>query len=180
MQNYSFWPGPVWPNCSSTFPQFPFVDVFTKKIFFFKGKADLANAVAHDCGTGCLYNVEADPGEHTDLSKRPEYASLLTSLQRELSDLNTLNPREPDYGLEPAVEACLQAVKTGTYGPFVDADSFYTEWAISERSSQSLQVDFNEISTLHVMLSNATSRREMVKSIMSKINVDSEVVCLET
>ncbi|CAK8989197.1 unnamed protein product [Durusdinium trenchii] len=180
-QNYSFWPGPLWPNCSSTLPQFPFVDIFAEKVFFFEGESDLKNAVYHDCGAGCLYNVETDPGEHRDLSSNPEYAGLLASLQHELSDLNVKTPSEPGYGNEPAVKVCLQALKTSTYGPFVDADLFYTEWPNGEQrpSPERAAKDFKEIMTLHKMLSNKTSRAMMTRELYSQMTVDSGTTCSE-
>ncbi|CAE7794915.1 Arsb [Symbiodinium sp. CCMP2592] len=88
-QEFSFWPGPVFPNCSSVHPEFPRVDVFGHGV---RIEADDSTyreyAMVEDCGTGCLYDIEADPGEHANLANQARYQAVLTDLQEELERLN--------------------------------------------------------------------------------------------
>ncbi|CAE7236787.1 Arsb, partial [Symbiodinium sp. KB8] len=62
-QEYSFWQGPVFPNCSSDRPAFAYVDVLGHKVRIDKNDSSyMVNAMVEDCGDGCLFNVDADPG----------------------------------------------------------------------------------------------------------------------
>eukprot|EP00037_Helgoeca_nana_P013660 m.125968 g.125968 ORF g.125968 m.125968 type:complete len:523 (+) comp22161_c0_seq1:3-1571(+) len=63
-QQYCFWMGPRYPNAST----------------------DHKNEDSCDCGSkGCLYDVFADPGEHTDLSEsQPQIAAQLRARAEEL------------------------------------------------------------------------------------------------
>ncbi|CAE7264785.1 Arsj [Symbiodinium sp. CCMP2592] len=104
-QSNSFWLGPVFPNCSSS--NMP------------------ADTSTEDCGNGCLFNVEVDPGEHWDLSAKEDHVAVLSSLQEELKLMNSKTFRA-DFGHEQ-VQACVQSFQLGgCIGPFVDADDFYT------------------------------------------------------
>jgi len=121
-QGDSFWPGPVFPNCSSDGPDGAFVDVYTHMIPIDPPDFNMLE----DCGvSGCLFDVEADPRERSDLSSDGDYATVLNSLQEELQSLNS-KTFAADIG-ESHPEACLQAFQLGGFvGPFVDVGDFYT------------------------------------------------------
>ena len=93
-QNYSFWPGPVWPNCSTTHS--PVADLFGHKIDTVRNISKYVFQV--DCSTGCLYNVQEDPREQADLATSLAYTPLVASLQQELHTLN-LNSCQVQSGL---------------------------------------------------------------------------------
>jgi len=64
-----------------------------------------------DCGTGCLYNVVEDLGEHEDLaSSQPE------KLDELRGHLHRLVPGvyDPDRG-DPGLKPCEAAVRAGGY-----------------------------------------------------------------
>ncbi|CAE7591969.1 Arsb, partial [Symbiodinium microadriaticum] len=120
-QGDSFWPGPVFPNCSSDGPDGAFVDVYTHMIPIDPPDRNMLE----DCGNGCLFDVEVDPSERRDLSSNEAYAAVLSSLQKELKSLNS-KTFAADIG-ESHLEACLQAFQLGGFvGPFVDVGDFYT------------------------------------------------------
>lgn len=71
----------------------------------------------HDCGTGCLFDIIADPTEHNDLAG--QQPALLGSMAARLAVLNKGN-FNPDRGL-PDRHACVVAAQRGGYyGPFID------------------------------------------------------------
>ena len=72
---------------------------------------------AHDCGSGCLYDVANDEGEHQDLS-----AALPSLVARMRGRLNALNAHvyDPDRGQgDPAACRAAEELYGGFYGPFV-------------------------------------------------------------
>ena len=125
-QEYSLWTGPVFPNCSSKRPSFAYVDVLGHKLRIDHNETRYwHDAMVVDCGRGCLFNVDVDPGEHSDLASHAEYAALLASLQEELQVLNS-EASKADQGA-PTIRACLQGMWNGGFiGPFVDVEGFYT------------------------------------------------------
>lgn len=98
VQPMTGWTGPTYPN--NTGPQPQYFPVLTWK---------------YDCGSGCLYDIEADPTEHVNLaSSQPE---LLANLTQRLAELNQGN-QFPNRG-KPTLRACERAVLNGGYyGPF--------------------------------------------------------------
>jgi len=100
---------------------------------------------ADHCGSGCLFNVEADPTEHQNLAGKKEYAEKLASLQTELQLLNKKIFR-PLRG-NPSVDACEVAIDNGGfYGPFVDVKDWY-----SERPKPSIKRHFHDFALRQVL-----------------------------
>jgi len=129
-QEYSSYQGPLYPNCSTVRsiadgPLPSDLGVYGQHILLSSNATEQDRLTfTTDCGGGCLYNVEADPTEHHDLSSSPEYADLLFKMQTTLYELNLRN-FNPDRG-SPALQACQTAAGLGGfYGPFVDAQRFY-------------------------------------------------------
>ncbi|OLP41812.1 hypothetical protein AK812_SmicGene48777, partial [Symbiodinium microadriaticum] len=78
-QEFSFWPGPVFPNCSSVHPEFPRVDVFGHGVRIESDDSTYREyAMVEDCGTGCLYDIAADPSERSNLANQAQYQAVLT------------------------------------------------------------------------------------------------------
>ena len=80
----------------------------------------------HDCGdAGCLFDVRADPSERADLAADGAHAARRASMRRLLARLNE-DVFEPARG-EESFAACEMAMaKGGFYGPWIDADEWYT------------------------------------------------------
>ena len=158
-QEFSFWPGPVFPNCSSEHPAFPYVDVFAQKLRIDENEsAYLANAMVADCGLGCLYDVDADPGEHSDLSSFEQYKGLLEGLQEELQQLNA-EASTADFG-QWRPEACWRAFREGGFiGPFVDADDFYTD---ASRATPRAAAEYRQEPVCRLLLLPQPSRADVV------------------
>jgi hypothetical protein len=118
-------------------PAFNDASIFGQKINF----GDAAEWVG-DCSHGCLFDVENDPSEYTDLSGYPEHQPRLAHMRRELAKLNkTLFL--PGRGTTH-VQACYSAMFNGGghFGPFAHIDGYYTDkprtWAnlsVSELAS---------------------------------------------
>jgi len=128
-QAFSSWTGPSYPNCSSgaTQPTFEDFVLMGHHARFVKDDEATAESIwAEDCGDrGCLFNVEADPNEHVDLSEDPEHQETLEKLQTTLAELNKGLFLPFRGGM--VVEACHAALDNGGfYGPFVDTEGFYT------------------------------------------------------
>ncbi len=72
-----------------------------------------------ECGSGCLYNIKADPIEHHNLASKDEYRSILWSMQSKLSMYQStyFNPDRGDI----CPEACEKAINNyhGYWGPFL-------------------------------------------------------------
>lgn len=96
----AIWTGPQYPNASSKpFSQFPWT-------------------ITANCTQGCLFNLENDPNEHTDLAS--QHPDVVTALRSRIVALNqtTFSPlrgkADPD--------GCHTALTKygGFWGPFVD------------------------------------------------------------
>lgn len=96
----SGWTGPTFPNASSAAVEF--------------------GSLMQNCTAGCLYDIFADPTEHTDLAAGNP-AMVETLLARLLAIEQT--EFDPDRG-EPQPAACATARGkwSGHYGPWVDVD----------------------------------------------------------
>ncbi|CAJ1426803.1 unnamed protein product [Effrenium voratum] len=128
-QVYMVHTGPVFPNCSTISsvkagkgPDFIDFAVLEKKI-------DLGDSHywRGDCGEGCLFNVQEDPSESIDLSKKPEHADRLQKMIATLAEYNkTLFL--PERG-ETHIQACYSAMLNGhgTFGPFVSIEGYYSD-----------------------------------------------------
>ena len=171
-QPYFFWPGPVWPNCSSDRPEEDFYDIFTYRLPEHIMPALRANyQLAHDCGSGCLYNVEMDPGERSDLAARPAFSQLLESLVHELEFLNQKASSFRGKTGVPRVEACLTALDNaaGALGPFVDIEGFYTDKPfLHGPAADAADRDRQEILSLHKALQE--SPEEIVEMAANIVN----------
>eukprot|EP00439_Symbiodinium_sp_Y106_P081062 s1437_g19.t4 len=66
----SFWPGPVWPKCNTTDPVEPNLDAFGHDVPLYNESEMARRSFQKDCGSGCLFHVEKDPRELTDLAER--------------------------------------------------------------------------------------------------------------
>ena len=70
-------------------------------------------------------HAQEDPTEHADLAASPAHAGTLARLQAQLETLNR-GLFLPGRG-EMSTQACLTGLsKGGYYGPFVDAEGYYT------------------------------------------------------
>lgn len=108
------WTGPVFPNttCKNTLlhpfkcqPVPPPIEV------------GVGSWASEECKNGCLFDLEADPTEHHDISK--DYAEEVATMKARLDELNKDN-YNPDRGSEQQA-ACTQAVEYGGfYGPWID------------------------------------------------------------
>ena len=136
-QPYAVWTGQLYPNCSTRAsllswqgPMFTDVKVFGQNVFFGGGSpAEHARLTwAHDCGAapGCLFDLADDPSERVDLARKDAaHAALAAELRAALDALNE-GRFDPDRGGD-SVRACEAALAHGgTYGPFVDAEGWYT------------------------------------------------------
>ena len=137
-QEYGTWTGPLYPNCTQKYlngtdvPGKPLaghaIKLFDQAINF-SASATIEDKLTwtHDCGAGCLFDIERDPGEHQDLATTQP--AELARLRTELAQLNLALFR-PGRGVMD-VEACYQGVAhAGYYGPFgggqASLDAFYT------------------------------------------------------
>jgi len=86
------WNGQYWPNSTS-----------------YLGVCGQSGVL--DCGAGCLFDVAADPGEHTDLAKaQPEKLRELQGLLERLAP----SVYDPDRG-DPGLGPCRAAEEAGGY-----------------------------------------------------------------
>eukprot|EP00658_Telonema_sp_P-2_P013108 TRINITY_DN14971_c0_g2_i7.p1 TRINITY_DN14971_c0_g2~~TRINITY_DN14971_c0_g2_i7.p1 ORF type:complete len:199 (-),score=47.13 TRINITY_DN14971_c0_g2_i7:336-932(-) len=146
--------GPLFPNCSTVSslvedgPVFTDLKIFNRKILY--SSNDSVNdrvTFTHDCGHGCLFDVQHDPSELHDLAGDPEHATRLQKMKLHLSQVSLFSP---DRGNMTSL-ACQSGVHNGGYyGPFVHADNFYTNVAppsiaqrIKDRAYMELVKKFN-------------------------------------
>ena len=138
-QDFGTWTGPLYPNCTQRFvngsrvPNKPVTGgfkVFNQPInFSATAVGEDAATWTHHCGDGgCLFDIEQDPNEHTDLALTLPAKAL--DLRTELARLN-LALFQPGRGAMD-VEACYAGVSHGGYyGPFsggqADLNAFYTQ-----------------------------------------------------
>lgn len=150
-QAFSLWQGPVFPNCSSVGPLWLYADVLGHKV-----KISSRDGIEEDCGKGCLFNVEVDPSEHSDLAPLAEYETLLTRLQEELVLLNA-NASKADLGKARSA-CCLQAARNGGFlGPFIDVEGFYTPVSMSGLESLETERYHKDLSLNNETTSNFRS-----------------------
>jgi len=132
-QMFSGWQGDLFPNCSTVRSLRNGYGPVTSKFELFDssisvgGSAEAETRLSwmHDCSIGCLFNVDADPGEHVDLRWSSEHADVVWSMTAELEALNR-NVFRPGRG-EPSEAACEQFVDNGGYyGPWVDVGGWYS------------------------------------------------------
>ena len=70
-------------------------------------------------GTGCLYNLDADPTEHNDLSGDQRYAQVAAQLFAMIQQHNATT-FSPDRGsVDPAACAAAQGSHSGFWGPWI-------------------------------------------------------------
>jgi len=149
---YGFWTEAVWPKCTDLGPgpNYGSVDVFGILVpLVNETQRDGVYEMVEDCGDGCLFNVEADPTEKSDLAKKPAYGKLLKQLQHMLRSLN-MNNSKARIGSTQAVEACLKSAETGVLGPWVDVEDFYLGTQVRPEAKR----DKEEILALHEALKN--------------------------
>ena len=91
------WTGTVYPNTSTDYD-------------------DQSNTKA-DCSHGCLYNVSADMGEHTDLSALPEWAAVHKAMKTRAAELARTSWGPVRRSFDPAM--CTTALKNRNFwGPW--------------------------------------------------------------
>ena len=114
--DFACWGGPTYPNASAAVsPKFgPFGSPCNSTL---------------ECGTvGCLFDVEADPEERTDLSAEPAYAATLKAMQSELAAANK-KVFSPERGSFSPL-ACEAAARAGGYwAPFIKTDDAFGQLA---------------------------------------------------
>lgn len=132
-QSYSRWQGELYPNCSTVRGVDADEGPLAGDIKVFGASVELGETPelqekltwTSDCGQGCLFNVEADPTEHADLSSNTAFSETLAQLQAELRGLNN-GFFDPGRGTE-SLAACEQGIGSGGYyGPFVKVDGWYS------------------------------------------------------
>ena len=132
---YTAWTGPLYPNCTQTWPNatkngpmFADLKVFGVPLPYGTPATQSKLTWVYDCDAapGCLFNVETDSTEHTNLAGDPKYANVLAELR---SALNASNATlfNPDRG-STTLAACDTAIDQGHfYGPFVGLpDGWYS------------------------------------------------------
>jgi hypothetical protein len=103
---FSAWTGPVWPNL--TYPDFEVVEDC--------GDPD---KILSPRGTGCLFNLVADPAEHVNIAAGN--ASLVAALRALITQAQE-TVFAPLRGVADVTGVCHQALYgyRGFLGPFVD------------------------------------------------------------
>ncbi len=151
-QPHSNWTGPVFPNCSTLsgdlVPWFNDSKLFESNLDWSHKPKELAMHLwQEDCGSiGCLFNLEDDPNETNDLAVAlPGKVEELGALLDEFGETLFI----PDRGTESADACGSLAERGGYYGPFVDADDYYTgpyrELSLKQRAFEKLYVEFLEV-----------------------------------
>merc|ERR1719277_2455883 len=180
VQSYSSWQGEVYPNCSTVSnyqADGPVAqDLHILGVDF--SASNNATEEAHllqdlDCGAGCLYNVEEDPTEHTNLAGDRRHAAKLAELQAALFAMNETN-FNPDRG-ELDLAACQVSIGIGGYyGPFVGARGFYSpvEFTMKERL-ENLQARV-KLTKLNTTLTKDNERT--IKFLAEKLDVHSLIL----
>eukprot|EP01043_Picozoa_sp_COSAG02_P000680 COSAG02_NODE_13_length_57813_cov_14.298276_14_plen_234_part_00 len=97
MQKYGFWMAPVYPNAST--------DHSTERPF--------------DCGAGCLFDIQADPGEHHDLAH--EQASKFAEMTQLWHQRTATQFEAPRLSPDPAQCAAYTHAHHGYTGPYLAA-----------------------------------------------------------
>mmetsp|Transcript_31566 Transcript_31566/g.75636 ORF Transcript_31566/g.75636 Transcript_31566/m.75636 type:complete len:642 (+) Transcript_31566:51-1976(+) len=133
-QPYGRHTGPQFPNCSTVHslrldrgPGFVDVKVFGSAVNLSATREKQDELVwMESCGdVGCLFNVDEDPHETEDLARNPVYSQIRARLATELQKLNRA-VFKPHRGTDSEA-ACVVGLRNGgVYGPFVDADGFYS------------------------------------------------------
>ena len=130
VQTYTNYTGLLFPNCSTlSSPYLPWHNdshLMNSHLDWSLDPDELDRHLwASDCGaSGCLYNVETDPNETTDLAEQmPDTLDRL----RSLLDEHRVTIFEPDRGVED-VRACQHSasVNGGYYGPWLSLGDYYT------------------------------------------------------
>ena len=96
IQSYGFWQGPVYPNATTNH----------------------SSELEFNCGGGCLFNIQEDPSEYTDLAQsHPAKFGEMLALFRERNTTMFEAPR-----VNPDPQACLRYVAAhgGFVGPYMD------------------------------------------------------------
>ena len=105
---------PVIPMNGWQGPSFPNLTVST----------DYSKDLGRECADGCLFQLDADPTEHHDVSADPANAARVKKMGALLKKLNA-SAFTPDRGTGPDFEASCEAAHErwgGFWGPFVDVD----------------------------------------------------------
>lgn len=131
IQPYGRHSGELFPNCSTVKgvyndhgPQFIDLKIFDHKLDLARRtKKEREIYWQEDCGEGCLYNLEVDPNEHTNIA---DVASdMFDKMKASLTELNK-NLFVPERG-DASTAACKTALSNGGFmGPFVDVDEWYS------------------------------------------------------
>ena len=119
---YTAWTGPLYPNCTQTWPNatkngpmFADLKVFGVPLPYGTPATQSKLTWVYDCDAapGCLFNVETDSTEHTNLAGDPKYANVLAELR---SALNASNATlfNPDRG-STTLAACDTAIDQGHF-----------------------------------------------------------------
>ncbi|CAE7872685.1 Arsb [Symbiodinium microadriaticum] len=176
-QKYSFWPGPVFPNCSSDGPDGAPLDVYTHFFSFENESARLEKDMVEDCGNGCLFNVEIDPSERWDLSSHTDHDAVLSSLQAELKLMNS-KAFKADIG-HSRVQACLQSFQQGGFvGPFVDVGDFYTTHQVP--GEEETEMYRQELMQLQARLRDEEFLNETAREMYEKMgSLSDELGCFD-
>jgi arylsulfatase I/J len=131
VQPYGRHSGELYPNCSTVDgmnndhgPQFVDLKIFDHTIdLAIRAKKEQEIYWQEDCGEGCLYNLEEDPNEHTNIAGVA--TDVFEQMKVSLAELNE-DLFLPDRG-DASVEACQTALDQGSFmGPFVDTDGWYS------------------------------------------------------
>ena len=148
IQPFSNHTGPLYPNCSGTLESENYRpwqnDSYVLEHYFAWSNEEedmMTHMWGYDCSAvGCLFNVKDDPEEWHDLSADPDHAKLLDELRDTLAELNE-GLFTPERGLD-APGACRSGVDRGGYfGPFIDADDYFTEPKVKFTPEEKLRND---------------------------------------
>uniref|UniRef100_A0A7S4SZ52 Sulfatase N-terminal domain-containing protein n=1 Tax=Alexandrium monilatum TaxID=311494 RepID=A0A7S4SZ52_9DINO len=172
-QVYSMFTGQLYPNCSTIEgiatkgPAVPLLDdvhLFGELLDLGlpREKVDAVMDTEH-CGQGKLFNVKEDPTEQNDLSADPQYADVLQELRSDLAEFNQ-GLFDPDRGV-PTMDACWIAMRVGGfYGPYVDAEKFYSPVQLSPRQIENNRIAKEDLTYVEkVLLPNRTKQIEWLE-----------------
>ena len=120
-QLYGFWQGPVYPNAST----------------------DHENEPSVDCVAGCLFNIQKDQNEQTELSKQE--GARKQQLMDRYTQLNATTFEAPAFPLSPQLCAAYLQSHQGFLGPYYTSNVAVAAAAAGVLRDQGCDEDCDEV-----------------------------------